>query len=77
MDIIIWNMVFPDYILETYQPEQSQLTIPGYSYCPPKQPASQPNHQIFLQTPMAVPALHVALSTLATTTLVSPTAIKQ
>ena len=49
IEVTIWNMVFPDYTLGSYQPGRSQPTIPANSYHPPRQPAPEPKHQICLQ----------------------------
>ena len=49
IDITIWNMVFPNYPLGTYQPGQSQLMIPANTYRPPRQPAPEPKFQICLK----------------------------
>ena len=49
IEVTIWNMVFPDYTPGSYQPGRSQPTILAYSYCPPRQPAPEPKHQICLQ----------------------------
>ena len=49
IEVTIWNMVFPDYTLGSYQPGRSQLTIPANSYRPPRQTAPEPKHQICLQ----------------------------
>ena len=49
IDITIWNMVFPNYPLGTYQPSQSQLMIPANTYRPPRQPVPEPKFQICLK----------------------------
>ena len=45
IEVTIWNMVFPDYTVGTYQPGRSQLPIPTNSY----RPALQPGQQICLK----------------------------
>ena len=75
IEVTIWNMVFPDYTLGSYQPGRSQPTIPANSYRPPRQPAPEPKHQICLQWNENLdgcPHPHAALSIFVTGVFTTP-----
>ena len=49
IEVTIWNMVFPDYFLGTYQHGRSQPMMPANSYHPSRDPALESKQQICLQ----------------------------